>query len=753
MLDLDPDKLATEIQRAEDFRRKHTLRTAAIAARFMGNWFRVDLTSDPTPENTIFAYVAYMLPELWYSTPDCRIKAKRPIQHQDIADSMEGGVKTWLTETDFTDEGQQVVRDALMGYGFMQVGIEPRDFPGDAAQQTFKASAPDAPDTDTVAYDDGIPDPPQPDAPPEPQEALRPFAIRLSPDQLIMDPRCETPLKARYIGHSYWMDIDELRAKPDVYDPAGVEKLAESPRDYYDENRQERAVRYGESADRHRVNLVDLWVPEHGKLITLARNYEATNTILRSVDYWGPPEGPYEVFGFYCIPGDPYPMGPIQPIMEQLEEMWVHQAQTSEEAKSYKRFVLVEAANIEGQKAVQNAKSGDIALVKGLNGNFVEVEMGGSPTGRLEHIATLRDRADRTIGLSDAQRGRVQGKTATETDIVQGNVDTRTSFLRTRVQRHTTRVLRRVCWYLFYDPAVVLPVSKTDPQTGQVLEGTFLGGIQKGQEGTGWIDFNLDIDPQSMPHSDDAMIQQRAMELLQVAQQVGEGMQMMPQVNWRYLVNMFGESFNQKDLFSLLFNPAAMQPQMPVLPGGVNPELVAQGLGTPGGPGPQWGGIQAMGGMPGGGGAPGMMPGGLGGGPGMPMQGPPPFAPRTGGVAPPMGAGGGAAGGMSGVMKFPMAPRQQQAAGGGSGGAKMPFMFIGRGKPGQAGGASRHMSGAGKFGPSPRAAKHGGGGPGVSGARPFPASPRAAKHGGGGVSGVKSFPTSPRAAKKAGATK
>jgi hypothetical protein len=716
MLDLDPDKLAEEITRAEEFRRKHTIKTASIAARLMGNWFRVDLASAPTPENTVFAYVAYMLPELWYANPDCRIKAKRPLQHGQIAEAMEMGVRGWLTETDFTDEGQQVIRDALIGYGFMQVGIEPRDFPGDATQQTFKTAAPQPQDLDDSAYDDGIPDPPQPSNPPAPlgQQALKPFAIRLPTDTLIMDPRCETPLKARYIGHSYWMDIDELRAKPDVYDPKGVDKLAESPRDTADENKMERAAYYGPSADRHRVNLVDLYVPEHNKLVTLARNYQAINTILRSVDYWGPPEGPYEVFGFYTVPGDPYPLSPLQPIMEQLEEMWTHQAQASEEAASYKRFVIVESANVEAQRAIEEVKSGGLAKVKGLTGQFLEVEMGGSPTGRLEHIAMLRDRADRTIGLSDAQRGRVQGKTATETDIVQGNVDTRTSFLRTRVQRHTTRVLRRVCWYMFYDPAVVMPVSSTDPMTGQVMEGTFLGGIQPGQEGIGWLDFNLDIEPNSMQHADDAMIQQRALELMQVAQQVGQGLVMMPQVNWRYIVNMFGESFNQKDLFALLFNPAAMQPQMPMLPGGVNPELVQQGLGMPGGPGPQWGGISAMSGLPPGA-AGGMAAGGFGGGGG---GGAPQFAPRGGSMAPPMGQAG-AAGGMSGVMPFPAGPRQTRGAG-----AKMPFMFIGK------------QNGGGKFAPSPRAAKMGAGG-GAGAGRP---------------SGVKSFPASPRAAKKAKAT-
>lgn len=599
MLSLDPDRLAEEITRAEEFRRKHTNQTRAIVQRYVSNYFRMDMTAEATPENSIFAYVAYMLPELWYANPSVRVNAKSPIQDQQIADSMEQGLRAWLSETDFTNQGQQVTRDSMMGYGAMMVGLEPRDFPGDATQTQIDPNNPEAS-----------------------AQALRPFAIRIPPDQLVMDPRCESPESARYLGHVYYMDKEQLEADPDRWPADLVAKLTEQPRDdnANGAGQNERAVRYGDSADRKRVKLVDLWIPEHNMLLTLAHQGDgASNLILRQETYVGPPEGPYEVFGFYQIPGDPYPMGPIQPIMEQLEEMWVHQNQTSLEASSYKRIALVEAGNIEAQKAVKESSSGDVVLVKGLSNNVMEIELGGSPEGRLNHIMQLRERCDRTIGLSDAQRGRVQGKTATETDIVQGNVDTRTSYMRQRVQRHTTRVLRRVAWYMFFEKSIVMPVNNVDPQTGQVSEGTFLGGIQPGQEGTDWIDFHLDIEPNSMQHSDDQVLQQRAMELLQVAQTVGQMMPMMPQINWRYILNMFGESFNQKDLADLLINPAALQQfgQMPIgdpntpLPPQTDPKFKA--IGGMGGPPPQFSGNPGMGSQP------------------------PAFAPRSGQVAPPMG--------------------------------------------------------------------------------------------------------------------
>lgn len=657
MLSLDPKNLMKEINRAEEYRRKHTARIRSIVSRFYGNWYRTDYVADATPENLVFAYVAYMLPELWYANPSTRVTAKRALQHKSIADAMEMALRGWLSETDFTDEGQDVTRDTLMGYGVMQIGVEPRDFSNDRHQA------------------DG---------------ALKPFACRLSPEQLIMDPKCESPLAARFVGHSYWMDLDQLQADPATWDPEAVANLESSSNDPEVET-QERSLRQAPTPDRNRVQVIDLWIPEAKKLITMARNSGTSGVLLRSVDYWGPPEGPYEIYGFYRVPGDPYPLSPLQPIMEQLEELWAHQAQASDEAKSYKRFVLVEASNIEGQKAIQNASSGEMYTVKGLTNNFLEVEMGGSPQGRLEHIMTLRDRADRTVGLSDAQRGRVTGKTATETDIVQGNVDTRTSFMRQRIQKHTERVLRRVAWYMFFDPAVVMPVQQTDPITGQVSEKTFLGGIQPGQEDVDWVDFNLSIEPTSMQHSDDAQIQQRSLELIQMMQGLAPLLTQMPFINWRYMINMFGESFNQKNLAELLINQQALQQfgQIDQAFGMGGPDQLPPGADAgwqqaamtgmfPGHPGNQWGQTAMLGGG---------SPGGSGGG--LPQQ-------ATG--APPPGMGIGL------PRAFAPGPRAMMKAGGG----------IGMGRS------------AGKMPQGPRAGMRAGAGIGApSAAGPMPVGPRA----------------------------
>lgn len=651
MLSLDPNTLAEEVRHAEEFRRKHTLRSRAIVQRFIGNWYRVDHIISATPENSVFAYVAFMLPNLWFNDASCRVQARRPQTHGAIAEAIESAIRCWQDETPFTEEGQAVIRDAMMGFGAFQVGIEPRDFPGDRMQE----HGPGQQELVTPAM--GLP-----------SSANRPFAVRLSPEQLIIDPLCESPDHARFIGHAYSKDLQQVQdeALQGMWDADAVAKLTSVPRDV-DETRLEKALLPGQTADRTRVSLVDLWIPERAMILTLARHNDATNFVLRATSYWGPPEGPYEIYGFYPVPGDPYPLSPLQPIMEQLEEMWSHQRQASSDAELYKRFIIVEESNVGLRTAIADAKSGGVYGVRGLT-DYREIEMGGTPEGRLAHIEALRERADRTIGNSDAQRGLLQGKTATENTIVQGNVDTRTSFLRQRVTRSTEKVLRRVAWYFFFDDTIVMPVTVTDPFSGQVREGTFLGGIQPGQEGVQWVDFNLSIEPTSMAHTDDTQMQQRGQLMLQLAQEVGTMLVQMPYANWRLVTNTIGKGIGMPDLFDTLFSQPAIQQFMQIpamfgyadpgsvaLPGGVNPSIVAQGLGVPSGPPPQWGELPpgAAGGMASGGAAgfapmaggqgfppmsfSGMRGRGSAGGGGAPM----PFGPMGGGGRPGMRGGGG----------------------------------------------------------------------------------------------------------------
>lgn len=535
MLKLDAVSLSEEIDRANKFRLTHTKPLKKLIERYVGRWYSDDLRADPTPENHMFAYVAHMMTELAYAAPSPRVKATWKSVYREVAEAMETALGAWTAGSSLSGEIALLVRDALLGWGILKVGME-------SAQPVFSG-------TET-----------------SPAQSLQPFAVRIPPDQFGMDPRCEHWREARFLYHEYWKDLDDLQNARGA-DPEVVKSLTSS----YESTPQkgdERALRQGETADRNQVKLVDIWIPESGKICTLASSNGVTGMkFLRPpTDWWGPSKGPFIVLGLYAMPGDPYPCGPFQPIMGQIEELNAHIVAAAEEAATLKSFVLVDASNTDAAEAVKGAGNGDVIPIRNMGKDILPITLGGTSPQRMEHINALRERVDRMLSFSDAQRGLADaGQTATQSQIVQSNVDTRTEWMRSQVNFACITMYINVGWYCFYDPNYIQKVShprqQQNPQTGAMetvsTDGYFLGGIFHGQEKLNWeTDFTVSIEPNSMQRTDDKVVQARAMQVIQMMTNVGKVMPSMPWWDWKYAVNGMGESFNQKDLWELIFNPA-----------------------------------------------------------------------------------------------------------------------------------------------------------------------------------------------------
>ncbi len=568
MIDLTDVGLGREIDAALEFRRKHTQQTRQIEERFAGNWFSTQWTTEPTPENAIFSYVAYMLPALCYSNPQVKVKPRRVYSQKEIADSMSAAFDSWLLIKDLVGELQAVCRDMLMGWGVMMVGMEDAAV-GERPQRLDAANA------------------------------MHPFGQHISRHKFFLDPACKKAGDARIQGHQYLVDRAALQANP-RFDSTLVAGLASvNPPDEALTD-QEKVLKSPNIGDRDMVELVDVWIRDGNRICTLASTSDGNGRrLVRPVQpYQGPAEGPYTVFGCYSVADDPYPMGPLQPIMEQLEEVNAHIRATSDEAASFKNITLVEAAAGDVLAALKNGLPNGVYPVKGLANNVVQVATGQIHPQRLEHINLMRDRVDRTLGLGDNQRGQLADVTASESQIVQANVDIRKEYLKSQFGKGVREVLRKAGWYMFHSPLVVMTVQKQDPWGGAQQEGTFFGGVQPGQEAISWDDFEVVITPDSMSHTDDQVAQQRWLQLIQLIPSLVQMMMTMPMVNVRWVVDQYGETWNQNNLSEILFSTQMMQAfaQDPRMFGNGQPMQVPgmAGPGMPGAPAPGPGGGGAI---------------------------------------------------------------------------------------------------------------------------------------------------------------
>lgn len=621
MLSEDPKDMAGEIQAAETHATKHYAPIAQMVQQFATQWYRDDMTAEPTPENHVFAWNAWMHPQLAFAAPAAIVEANWEKSHNSIAQWMEAAGKRWAGCYPLHQEFSLWVRDALFAFGVLKIGLE------------------------------------------QVNGQMRPFLKHVPMDQFLLDPRKVDHIsRVQFCAHRYDVDMDNLQNMRDV-DPAAVAVA----KDTYQQGGEKNGIGVsgGATGPRKAVRCYDVWFPETQRIGTLLGSgpNEATNVWLRPPRaWWGPKNGPFRVLGFKNVPGDPYPCSDLQPVMNQIQTLNAHLRADAIEAAGFKTILAVDGSMPEAGKAIEESKSNAIVYISGLAARPNAIQMitlGGVHPQRLQHTEAMKERVQRFLAMGDAQQGISNNDTATSNQIAATAANVRVKGMQATVNREAALAMADVLWYQFYDPSVESKISFTapvqDPQSGQMVQqqqeaymtggtGEDTGGMwYRGeffppQTDIAWPeDFTITIDPESTSHTNNVDQQNAALLILQqVLPQAYQMLQTMPGADVEYAVNLVGESMNRKNLFRSLFSPQmvamarAAQPLAPMMmPANASPAM---------GPGI----LSAQ--------------GGLGG---------PALIPRQGGIPGQFGGGGGAPAMPAPAMPAPMGQAVGQPAGGG----------------------------------------------------------------------------------------
>jgi hypothetical protein len=204
----------------------------------------------------------------------------------------------------------------------------------------------------------------------------------------------------------------EVKERPDEADDASVQAYPEGSRNYVKERL------------RKRVNLYELYLPEHGRIITLAETGPQP-VILRNEEYFGPDEGPYTLWGLTSVPGELLPLSPLVALWDEFLELQQHAADMADSAATHKKIGIGPTGADEDAKTIRDAKNGGMYLVNNPD-QIHDFEIGGASDTQMSFTAYLRARLDRNLGFSDAQRGVVNGdSTATEANLAAASSDLR----------------------------------------------------------------------------------------------------------------------------------------------------------------------------------------------------------------------------------------------------------------------------------------------------------------------------------------
>ena len=547
MLKTTPSNLYEEILAAERHRNKHLEYYDDIVKKYAGSAMGSGDTDEMLTENHIYEYLSLTIPRLIHDNPRVPINTSRPATQGETATALQHGVNRGARDSNVRHVLMRMAYDMLLAYGVVLTTQQP--MPG---------------------YD--------------PNAKNRPYfpgCYRISPKRFICDPLALSVTEARFMGHSWIRDKDDLIKESETdstWNKEVIETLIVDSVEKDSTGRSEKDVK--DMPSRREVVGYDIWVPEvrldispgpeegfNGTIYTIGLGQDSDGKDNGKADfireprpYYGPSSGPYSFFGAYYVPDKIYPLSPILATMSQVDELNDHVRSAARSATQYKRLILVDSKSKKLMQDVKSQPDNYVVPVEGLDRDrVIPIELGGITNQQVQYIQMARERLDRGSGVHDAMRGNVTGNaTATEVSIADESGTVRLAYIKQQFQESVRNLLQSAAWFLYYDERVMFPLGADAAKDLGMVEPYYVGGVTQEETGMSFNDLELEIDAYSMERTSESLRQRRTMEAFQLVSNIAQAMPGMPYVKWGELLDKLGDAMNMPDL-SELIDEQAMQ--------------------------------------------------------------------------------------------------------------------------------------------------------------------------------------------------
>ena len=540
MLKTTPSNLYNEIQAAERFRNKYLEYYDDILKKYAGAAMGSQ-DGEMLTENHIYEYLSLTIPRLIHDNPRVSVSTRRPVTQNETAKALQHGLNRWVRDTNVRQILMRTAYDILIAYGVVLTTQQPMQ-----------------------GHDPGASNRP-----------YFPACYRISPKRFICDPLALSISEARFTGHAWIRDKDDLikEARGDSsWNKEVIETLIVDALDKDSTGRKDDAVK--DAPSRREVAGYDIWVPEvrldespgpeegfNGTIYTIGLGQDGSGKDSGEVDfirdprpYYGPPSGPYSFFGTYYVPDKIFPLSPILATMSQVDELNDHVKSAARSATQYKRLILVDSKSKKLMQDVKSQPDNYVVPVEGLDRDrVIPIELGGITNQQVSYIQMARERLDRNSGIHDAMRGNVTGNaTATEVSIADESGTVRLAYIKQQFQQSVRNLLQNVGWFLYYDERVMFPLGADAAKDLGMEEPYYVGGVTEEETGTSYNDLELEIDAYSMERTSESLRQRRTMEAFQLISNVAQSMPQMPYVKWGDLLDKLGDAMNMPDLSEMI---------------------------------------------------------------------------------------------------------------------------------------------------------------------------------------------------------
>lgn len=535
---VEPRKLMKSVQVGFDKMRHFRRARMRILTQYVGRFYqrrRQDSleSSKAYPVNFIYKAMTTLIPNLVYNDPKGRISTNY-LDYRPYAESLELATNHLVYEINLRHTLRMVLTDAVILAGWLKTGIG-------TSGQTL--------DLDGTLHDPG-----------------QPYADRVDPDDMTVDPFARTLEEAYYLGNrirvakNYLLEHRILREKE-------INKLQTR----YDYPNWSEATLMSHSADSANylavnqgpveyVDLVEVYIPYEQKIVTIPYDpsgHGYQKEYLREVEYEGPETGPYHMMGFAFAPDNIMPIAPAMMWLD-LHDMGNKIARKiARQAERQKTVLAYEASAWEDAADIRDADDGESIRVDNVDA-IKEVSYGGANEEGYQYMEWAeRHFSDIAMNIDLLSGEGTNEPTATQAEITQANTSVRLADMQNLVYSFTGGVMRDLMFFLHTDPFIQLPLVKRVNGVDQQVHYT-----PEMREGD-WADYHLKVIPFSMARQDPNVKVRRLMEFAaNVIPAFAGAMQMLgPAFNIENAISIVGREMGIEELDEII-NSEVIQSQV-----------------------------------------------------------------------------------------------------------------------------------------------------------------------------------------------
>ena len=255
------------------------------------------------------------------------------------------------------------------------------------------------------------------------------------------------------------------------------------------------------------VELIDLWLPDENVTITLPPEGMG-DRIMRTVEYEGPEGGPFDVLGYRYFPDSVIPIPPVYTWLDLNKMINIITNKMEDMCEREKTVGLYPLESAEDADMIRKLGHGELGGVTDPNA-INEITFGGFNPQSFPFLQFLLQQYSSTGPNLDVSGGKKLGApTLGQEQMMQSNALREIDDMSGQVYNFTASIGRKLAWYLWSDPLIIIPVIKR--VAGIELNVEYSEAAKEGD----FFDYAFNIEPFSMARMNPEMRYQRVLQLV-----------------------------------------------------------------------------------------------------------------------------------------------------------------------------------------------------------------------------------------------